>query len=198
MGGSDVLQHRRDALRRLRAAVEFGACTRGDLLGAAVRRPLVEAFVDPANLSAAFGLRGAEVRGRWGCLVRAAADGPSALGFVQADGAMRDLADRIGVDADAFLRNLRTWSARRPPIVVTTETSGPGSPVLVQVPLLTAWLLWTAEARAVVFRGVHGFIGVDRVRQVAVTLIAHGELPPREKTLLPLDADRLIRLATNR
>ena len=67
-----------------------------------------------------------------------------------------------------------------------------------QVPLLTAWLLWTAEARAVVFRGVHGFIGVDRVRQVAVTLIAHGEPPPREKTLLPLDADRLIRLATNR
>jgi len=41
-------------------------------------------------------------------------------------------------------------------------------------------------------------VTADRVRQVAVALIAYGKPPPREKTLLPLDADRLIRLASNR
>ena len=202
-----VSRARSEALRRLRGSVEFGGCSRGDVLGSAVRRPLTEAFADPAVASRVFGLRGAAVQHRWSCLVRACADSPTALGFVQVDGSLRNLADRLGVDDDAFLRNLRTWGAKRPPIVVAAESKGPRgaggakgrkASVIVQVPLLSAWLLWTADARSVVYRGMQGFIGPERIRQVAVTLIAHGDHPPAEKALLPLDADRLIRLASSR
>ena len=52
-----------------------------------------------------------------------------------------------------------------------------------------------ADARAVVHRGHQGFIGTDTIRQVAVTLISRGLRPPPEKALLPLDAQRMIRLA---
>ncbi len=192
-----VSQTRSDGLRRLRGAVEFGSCSRGDLLGSPVRRPVVDGFTDPVTMSRVFGLRGADVQDRWCRLVRAASSSPTALGFVQSDGSTRSLAVGLGVDGDAFLRNLRTWGARRPPIVATVESKGKKAASIVQVPLLTAWLLWVADARSVVYRGMQGYIGADRIRQVAVTLIAHGEPPPAEKALLPLDADRLIRLASS-
>ena len=201
VGEVSVSRSRSEALRRLRGSVEFGGCSRGDVLGSAVRRPLIEAFADPATTSRVFGLRGAAVQDRWSHLVSACADSPTALGFVQVDGSMRNLANRLGVDDDAFLRNLRTWGAKRPPIVVVTESKGAKgkkASVVVQVPLLSAWLLWTADARSVTYRGMQGFIGPERIRQVAVALIAHGDFPPAEKALLPLDADRLIRLASSR
>ena len=53
-----VSRARSEALRRLRGSVEFGGCSRGDVLGSAVRRPLTEAFADPAVASRVFGLRG--------------------------------------------------------------------------------------------------------------------------------------------
>jgi len=201
VGEVHVSSSRSEALRRLRGAVEFGGCSRGDLLGSAVRRPLIEVFADPATASRVFGLRGVSVQDRWGRLVRACADSPTALGFVQVDGSMKNLAGRLGVDDDQFPRNLRTWGARRPPIVAATESKGKKdgkASVIVQIPLLSAWLLWTADSRSVVHRGMQGFIGPERIRQVAVTLIAHGDPPPAERALLPLDADRLIRLASSR
>ncbi len=204
MGSVDASRERRDALRRLRAAAEFGACTRGDLLGAGVRRPLTAVLADQRTAARAFGLRGVEVQQRWARLVAAASDSPTALGFVVVDGSLRDLVARLGVDDDALLRNLRTWGAKRPPIAVSGETAPSGGrrqgrpSAVVQVPLLTAWLLWTAEARSVLHRGIQGYIGAERIRQVAEALIARGMPPPPEKTLLPLDADRLVRLASSR
>ncbi len=192
-----VSQNRSDCLRRLRGAVDFGSCSRGDLLGSSVRRPVVDVFTDPTTTARVFGLRGADVQERWSRLIRAAALSPTSLGFVQSDGSMRSLAAELEVDGDAFLRNLRTWGAKRPPIVATAESKGRKATSIVQVPLLTAWLLWVADARSVTYRGMQGFIGPDRIRQVAVTLIASGKPPPPEKALLPVDADRLIRLASS-
>ncbi|HCV35850.1 MAG TPA: hypothetical protein DF783_02915 [Acidimicrobiaceae bacterium] len=198
MSETPVFQARNDALRRFRDAVEFGGCSRGDLLGSPVRRPVVDVFADPATASRVFGLRGTDAQGRWSQLVRGAAESPTSLGFVHADGTVGDLVGRFGGGRDVFLRNLRTWGAKRPPIVVSAERKDRKKTAIVQVPLLSAWLLWIADARSVTYRGMQGFIGAERIRQVAVSLIVNGKMPPPEKALLPVDADRLIRLASSR
>jgi hypothetical protein len=120
---------------------------------------------------------------------------PASLGFVQVDGTLGLLAKQLHTDQATLSRNLRTWERRDRPPVLAEATRGKKSMVLVQIPFLTAWLLWVADARAVIHRGHQGFIGTDAIRQVAVTLISHGLRPPPEKALLPLDAQRMIRLA---
>jgi hypothetical protein len=120
---------------------------------------------------------------------------PASLGFVQVDGTLGLLAKQLHTNQATLSRNLRAWERRDRPLVLAEATRGKKSTVLVQIPFLTAWLLWVADARAVVHRGHQGFIGTDIIRQVAVTLISRGLRPPPEKALLPLDAQRMIRLA---
>lgn len=192
---ADVRQHRDEALARLRAAQRFGGCTRGTLLGGAVRAPLVAAMVDPETARARFGIRGVDLQKRWARLVELAGVRPASLGFLQVDGTLGALARQLRTDQATLSRNLRTWERRDHPPVLAEATRGKKPTVIVQIPLLTAWLLWVADARAVVYRGHQGFIGTDAIRQVAVTLIGRGLQPPPEKALLPLDARRMIRLA---
>ncbi|MEE2769395.1 MAG: hypothetical protein VX833_09300 [Actinomycetota bacterium] len=190
-----VRQDRDEALARLRAAQRFGGCTRAALLGGAVRGPLLTAMADTETAKVRFGMRGADLQKRWLRLVELAGSRPAALGFVQVDGTLRTLAKQLRADQATLARNLRAWERRDQPPVVVESIRGKKPTVLVQLPLLTDWLLWTADARAVLQRGHQGFIGADVIRQVAVTLIGRGLGPPPEKALLPLDAQRMIRLA---
>jgi len=190
-----VRQSRDEALARLRSAQRFGGCTRAALLGGAVRDPLLAAMTDPEAARTCFGIRGADLQKRWARLVGLAGARPASLGFVQVDGTLGLLAKQLHTDQATLSRNLRTWERRDRPPVLAEATRGKKPTVLVQIPFLTAWLLWVADARAVVHRGHQGFIGTDTIRQVAVTLISRGLRPPPEKALLPLDAQRMIRLA---
>ena len=190
-----VRQSRDEALARLRSAQRFGGCTRAALLGGAVRAPLLAAMIDSETARRCFGIRGTDLQKRWARLVGLAGARPASLGFVQVDGTLGLLAKQLHTDQATLSRNLRTWERRdRPPALVET-TRGKKPTVLVQIPSLTAWLLWVADAQAIVHRGHQGFICTDTIRQVAVTLISRGLRPPPEKALLPLDAQRMIRLA---
>ena len=192
---ADLRQRRDKALIRLRAAQRFGGCTRADLLGGAVRAPLLSAMVDSRTAREHFGIRGADLQKRWTYLVKLTGSRPASLGFVQIDGTLSVLAKQLHTDQVTLSRNLRTWERRDRPPALAEAVRGRKPMVFVQVPLLTAWLLWVADARAVIHRGHQGFIGTDTIRQVAVTLIGRGLRPPPEKALLPLDAERMIRLA---
>ena len=190
-----VRQDRDESLARLRAAQRFGGCTRAALLGGTVRGPLLTAMADTETAKVRFGMRGADLQKRWVRLVELAGSRPASLGFVQVDGTLRTLAKQLRSDQATLARNLRAWERRDRPPVVVESIRGKKPTVLVQLPLLTDWLLWTADARAVLQRGHQGFIGTDVIREVAVTLIGRGLGPPPEKALLPLDAQRMIRLA---
>lgn len=191
----DVRQCRDEALVRLRAAQRFGGCTRATLLGGVVRAPLLVAMTDSETVRVRFGIRGVALQKRWSRLVDLAAARPASLGFVQIDGTLGVMAKQLHTDQATLSRNLRAWERRDRPPVLAEVIRGKKPKVLVQIPLLTAWLLWVADARAVVHRGHQGFIGADTIRQLAVTLISRGLRPPPEKALLPLDAQRMIRLA---
>jgi hypothetical protein len=55
------------------------------------------------------------------------------------------------VKNSALSRNLKTWETRHPPLVVTgreQHSRARESLALIRIPLLTEWLLWTAEVRA--------------------------------------------------
>jgi len=193
-----VRQARDEALARLRAAQRFGGCTRAALLGGAVRGPLLSAIADIETAKICFGMRGLDLLKRWVLLVELAGSRPTSLGFVQVEGALSTLAKQLRTDQETLARNFRAWDRRDQPPAVVESTRGKKPMVSVQLPLLTDWPLWTADARAVLQRGHQGFIGADVIRKVAVTLIGRGIGPPPEKALLPVDAQRLIRLACKR
>ena len=190
-----VRQSRDEALARLRSAQRFGGCTRAALLGGALRAPLLAAMIDPETARRCFGIRGTDLQKRWARLVGLAGARPASLGFVQVDGTLGVLAKQLHTDQATLSRNFRTWERRDRPPALAEATRGKKPTVIVQIPSLTAWLLWVADAQAIVHRGHQGFICTDIIRQVAVTLISRGLRPPPEKALLPLDAQRMIRLA---
>ena len=190
-----VRQSRDEALARLRSAQRFGGCTRAALLGVALRAPLLAAMIDPETARRCFGIRGTDLQKRWARLVGLAGARPASLGFVQVDGTLGVLAKQLHTDQATLSRNFRTWERRDRPPALAEATRGKKPTVIVQIPSLTAWLLWVADAQAIVHRGHQGFICTDIIRQVAVTLISRGLRPPPEKALLPLDAQRMIRLA---
>tara|TARA_B100002049_G_C15979140_1_gene332223 strand:- start:271 stop:738 length:468 start_codon:yes stop_codon:yes gene_type:complete len=152
-------------------------------------------MIDPETARRCFGIRGTDLQKRWARLVGLAGARPASLGFVQVDGTLGLLAKQLHTDQATLSRNLRTWERRDRPPALVEATRGKKPTVLVQIPSLTAWLLWVADAQAIVHRGHQGFICTDTIRQVAVTLISRGLRPPPEKALLPLDAQRMIRLA---
>ena len=191
----NIRQSRDEALARLRAAQRLGGCTRSALLGGPVREPLLNALIDPNTAKEYFGVRGVDFQKRWGLLVKLAGSRPASLGFVQVDGTLASLAKQFGTDQATLSRNLKAWGRRVPPAVVYEADRRKKPTLLLQIPLLTSWMLWVADARSFLQRGLQGFIGADMVRQVSVTLIALGLEPPPEKGLLPVDARRLTRLA---
>ena len=92
-------------------------------------------------------------------------------------------------------KNLKAWSRRKNPPVIYETHSGKKSRVIIQIPLLTEWLLWVADSRSVVHSGLKGFINFRTINDVAVSLISKGVMPRNDKFLTPLDAARDIRMA---
>jgi len=116
------------------------------------------------------------MRLRWARLVRAAAANPSSLGFVKVDGALRGLAKQLDVDHVTLARNLRTWQERESPLVEGAAVRyGSGESLgLIQVPLLTDWLLWVAEQRASNYATEREYLPDSLMRGLVKMMAAHG------------------------
>ena len=202
----EIWAYRNDAKWRLRRAAEHGGCHTFDLLGSGARRPIIESLTAPDVARNVFGMRQASMQDRWRALVGLAADNTYALGFRKVDGGLRGLADDmdtcLGADSSftTLSRNLNEWSTRQPPLVLTghgKRTRARAPLALIYIPLLTRWLLWTAEARANVFAQAPRVIDLNTICEVACRLIPLGT-PPPSSTLERSEANRLLRNADRR
>ena len=195
MDQTPVWEQRRKARNRLTYATRVGDCTRGDLIGAGPRKHITRAFTQREVARDVFGMRQVTMRDRWRLIVAVAADKPLAIGFIQVDGGLRGLGVDLGVDYTTLCRNLNGWEDRRPPLVVTGHGKriGARAPVaIIQIPLLTEWLLWTAEARAHSLGGHRGVIGFETIAEIGRTLIPLGLPPPLSPMVYRDEARRLL------
>jgi len=199
----NIWTYRNDAKWRLNSAAEYGGCHAAELLKSSARSPIIKSLTAPDVARNVFGMRQASMQDRWRALVGLAADNPYALGFRKVDGGLRGLADDMNtcLDADSSFttlsRNLNEWSTRQPPLVLMgygKQTRAHAPLVLIHIPLLTRWLLWTAEARANVFAQVPRVIDLNTICEVACRLIPLGA-PPPSSTMERPEANRLLRNA---
>ena len=108
-------------------------------------------MTEPETARTLYGLRQTSTHRLWQALVKRCADSPRALGFMRVEGGLRGLGAELGVDHTTLSRNLKAWETRHTPLVVTgyeQHSRARESLALIQIPLLTEWLLWTAEVRA--------------------------------------------------
>ena len=149
---STIQKHQADAYQRLHHALNLsGDLKVGDLLGANTRAHVTRPMTEPGTARTLYGLRQTSTHRLWQALVKRCADSPRALGFMRVDGGLRGLGAELGVDHTTLSRSLKAWESRHTPLVVTgheQHSRARESLVLIQVPLLTEWLLWTAETRA--------------------------------------------------
>ena len=202
----NIWTYRYEAKTRLGLAAKYGGCHTFDLLRSGARSPIIKSLTAPDVARNVFGMRQASTQNRWRALVGLAADNPYALGFRQVDGGLRGLTEDMNtcLDADTCFttlsRNLNEWSTRQPPLVLTgygKQTRARPPLALIHIPLLTQWLLWTAEARANVFAQVPRVIDLNTICAVACRLIPLGAPPPSSK-LERSEANRLLRNADRR
>lgn len=127
-----------------------GGCYPSELLNARVRNLLVKTFSLELTARSAFGMRQQTMRDRWSRLVQLTAATPNSLGFFKVKGGLRGLAQELGTDHTTLSRNLKAWEERAYPLVRTDFhlQSDAKSLGWIQIPLLTDWLIWTAEQRA--------------------------------------------------
>jgi len=195
VGKTPVWEQRRKAKNRLTYATLIGDCIPSDLIGAGTRRRIIQAFTQPQVARDVFGMRQATMRNRWRLIVGIAADKPLAIGFIQVDGGLRGLGVDLGVDYTTLCRNLNGWQDRQPPLVVTghgKRTRARAPVAIIQIPLLTEWLLWTAEARAHSLGDHRGVIGFETITQIGRTLIPLGLPPPASPMVYWDEARRLL------
>ena len=147
-----IWEHQADAHRRLNDALNLvGDLTAGELLGATTRAHVIRPMTDPATARTLFGLRQSSTHRLWRALVVRCGGAPRALGFLRVDGGLRGLGEKLGLDHTTLSRSLKAWESRHAPLVVTgyeQRSRARESLALIQIPLLTEWLLWTAEVRA--------------------------------------------------
>ena len=147
-----INEHQLDAHRRLQRALNLGgSLNAGDLLGANTRAHVTRPMTEPETARTLYGLRQTSTHRLWRALVKRCAETPRSLGFMRVEGGLRGLGEELGIDHTTLSRRLKAWETRHPPLVMTgyeQRSRARESLALIQIPLLTEWLLWTAEARA--------------------------------------------------
>ena len=144
---------REKAERRLVAAAGRAQSSLADVLSQPARRQLAEAITSETFRSNSAVGRTSSQQERWKALVQASTKSSKSLGFVKIKDGTHGLALQLGVgDQSTWSRSLKKWSTGDPQIIDTgTAAEGRGRPHLqiVQISLLTDWLLWVAEANAI-------------------------------------------------
>ena len=178
--------------------VAAGAVNGGlsDVLPPRTRHELVGAiasgeFVERTSLG-----RTASQRQRWKALVQESVKRPKSLGFVEFKDGTDGLALKLGVgDQSTWSRTLKKWSTVEPPLVECgSAPKGRGRPQLkiVQIPLLTEWLLWVVQTTSIRLnpRG-RDYLWESHIRDLPALAIRQ-LWPPGSPDLSRDQADRII------
>ena len=154
------------------------------LLGVRVRKLVVRAFCSELATRSGFGMRQKTMRDRWSQLVELTAATPTALGFFKVEGGLRGLAQELSTDHTTLSRNLKTWAERPYPLVRTDFDllSDCKSLGWIQIPLLTDWLIWTAEQRARLESRQPGHLYEKTIVRLTEYMIPMGITPPCDIT----------------
>jgi len=161
-----------------------GGCYPSELLNARVRNLLVKTFSLELTARSGFGMRQQTMRNRWSRLVQLTAATPKSLGFFKIKGGLRGLAQELSTDHTTLSRNLKTWEERPYPLVRTDFHLKPDCRSLgwIQIPLLTDWLIWTADQRARLESGQSGHLYEKTIVRLTEYMIPMGITPPYDIT----------------
>ena len=188
-------KNRELAIERFKSAQRFGSCSPSDLLGSSIRAPVLSVLSEKKVAIRSYGMRGSDLQSQWFKLVALAGTRPDSLGFIERKGNLKKFAKELKVKEEEIQKNLKAWSRRKNPPVIYETHSGKKARITIQIPLLTEWLLWVADSRSVVHRGMKGYLNFRTINELTTSLISKGISPPPEKNLLPVDAARMIRIS---
>ena len=177
----DLKERRNVAFGTLGGAVGLSEAKPSDLLGSSARRLVARALTDEEFCKTHLGMRRRSVRERWTALVGLAIAKPNSLGFVSTDGGIVEIAEEMRCDPSTLFRNLRTWSAKVPPLVEVGFVKKPKRQpqvALLQIPLLTEWLLFTAATRGAKEAGLPHAARFEQIRELTELHIAQAIPPP--------------------
>ena len=170
----DIWTDRDEANKQLRYLASSGNCGVSDLLRAKARRPIINALASEHFAKGQLGMRQSSMRYRWAELVELSADQIWALGFIQIDGGIRGLGEDLETPFTSLSRNLVTWRETNPPLVQVATDIPEGDQerfVMLQIPLVTRWLLWVAEYRAHYFAQVPKALYLNEISELAGLMI---------------------------
>ena len=161
-----------------------GGCYPSQLLGVRARHLVVRAFSSELATRSGFGMRQKTMRDRWSQLIQLTAATPTALGFFKIEGGLRGLAQELSTDHTTLSRNLKTWAERPYPLVRTDFDllSDCKSLGWIQIPLLTDWLIWTAEQLARLESGQPAHLYEKTIVGLTEHMIPIGITPPFDIT----------------
>jgi hypothetical protein len=188
-------KNRELAIERFKSAQRFGSCSPSDLLGSSIRAPVLSVLSEKKVAIRSYGMRGSDLQSQWFKLVDLAGARPDSLGFIEHKGNLKKFAKELKVKEEEIQKNLKAWSRRKNSPVIYETHSGKKARITIQIPLLTEWLLWVADSRSVVHRGMKGYLNFRTINELTTSLISKGISPPPEKNLLPVDAARMIRIS---
>ena len=194
---AEKLKTRRHAAeQQLYAVAGRAQCSVAEILPRRARGQLADAITSETFRSNSAVGRTSSQQERWEALVQASTKSSKSLGFVKINDGTHGLALQLGVgDQSTWSRSLKKWSTGDPQIIDTgTAAKGRGRPQLqiVQIPLLTDWLLWVAEAKAIQLNPMgQDYLWDSHIRELPVLGIRQLS-PSPSPDISRAQADRLI------
>jgi len=178
---SDLKERRSETFAVWGFALMTSGALPSDLLGASTRRLVARGLTNEEFCKTHLGMRRQSVRERWTALVALATTKPNSLGFVSTKGGIVGISEEMRCDPSTLFRNLKSWSAKEPPLVEVGFVKKPKRQPqvsLLQIPLLTEWLLFTAAARGAKEAGLPHAARFEQIRELTELHIAQAIPPP--------------------
>ena len=178
---AELKQRRSETFDAWGYALMVSGALPSDLLGATTRRLIAHGLTNEEFCKTYLGMRRQSVRERWADLVALATAKPNSLGFVSTKGGIVEIAEEMRCDPSTLFRNLKTWSEKVPPLVEVGFVKKPKRQpqvALLQIPLLTEWLLFTAATRGAKEAGLPHAARFEQIRELTEMYIAQAIPPP--------------------
>ena len=142
------------------------------------------------------GMRQRSMRQRWKRIVKEATRYPKTLGYITVEQGLDDVAQRFRCEPSTLFRNLRTWEAQEPPLVVCGYERDYGRKqriAVMQIPLLSDWLLFMARANAKTLGGLPNAMDVAQTRRLVRAYLKACLPPPLSMaSISATEAEKLI------
>jgi hypothetical protein len=142
------------------------------------------------------GMRQRSMRQRWKRIVKEATRYPKTLGYITVEQGLDDVAQRFRCEPSTLFRNLRRWEAQEPPLVVCGYERDYGRKqriAVIQIPLVSDWLLFMARANAKALGGLPNAMNVAQTRRLVRAYLKACLPPPLSvSSISATEAEKLI------